>query len=284
LCRSYAQPLSFYNSPEDDSGKYKEWMNATEKRYQQDILSLTGKNKKYLVELYKERFDMIRKMYDQKEIVAAGEPNAYLQSLYSEIVKSNPTLQQLEARVAFSRAWWPNASSMGEGTILFNIGLFHKLQNESQAAFVICHELAHLYLRHSNNNIDRFVNTVHSEEFQQEIKRIEKSQYKQGQQLDALVKTLTFRSRKHSREYEAQADSMALEWMKNTAFDVQEVLSCLHLLDSVDGDKYRVSPGIDRVLNCKEYPFQAKWIKEEKTLFSAMAANSEAAAKKEQDS
>jgi mRNA-degrading endonuclease YafQ of YafQ-DinJ toxin-antitoxin module len=259
-------------------------MNATEKRYQQDVLALTGKNKKYLVELYKERFETIRKMYDHKEIVTANEPNGYLQSLFSEIVRSNPALQPLEARVAFSRAWWPNASSMGEGTILFNIGLFHKLQNESQAAFVICHELAHLYLRHSNNSIDRFVNTVHSEEFQKELKRIEKSQYKQGQQLNELVKTLSFRSRKHSREYEAQADSMALEWMKNTSFDVQEVLTCLSLLDSVDGDKYRVSPAVDRVLNCKEFPFQAKWIKEEKSLFGAMAANSEEEAKKDQDS
>lgn len=284
FCRSYSQQLGFYNSPEDDNGKYKEWMNATEKRYQQDVLGLSGKNKKYLVELYKERFEMIRKMYDQKEIVTAAEPSDYLQSLFAEIIKSNPALKQLEARVAFSRAWWPNASSMGEGTIVFNIGLFHKLQNESQAAFVICHELAHLYLNHSNNSIDRFVNTVHSEEFMKELKKIEKSEYRQGQQLDALVKTLAFRSRKHSREYEAQADSMALEWMKNTAFDVQEVLSCLNLLDSVDQDKYRVSPAIDKVLNCKEFPFQAKWIKDEQSLFGAMAASTEAEAKKDQDS
>lgn len=215
LCTiAYAQESNFYMSAEDDAGTHRELLSATETRYQQDVKSLTGKNKKYLEELYKERYDRIVKMYDRKEIVASTEAVSYLQQLTTEIVKNNPALQSLQPRICLSRAWWPNASSMGEGTILFNIGLFHKLSNEGQVAFVICHELAHLYLNHSNNSINRYVTTVHSEEFKAEIKRIEKSQYKQNAQLEALVKTLSFRNRRHSREYETEADSLALEWMK----------------------------------------------------------------------
>jgi hypothetical protein len=210
--------------------------------------------------------------------------NGYLQSLLHEIIKSNQAIGPLEARVAFSRAWWPNASSMGEGTILFNIGLFYKLQNESQAAFVVCHELAHLYLNHSNNAINHYINTVYSDEFQNELKKINKSEYQKTKQLESLVKPMAFGSRRHSREHEAEADSLAVEWLKNTSFDVRESLSCLSLLDSIDGDKYHITPPLNRVFNFQEYPFQARWTKEEKSLFSSMAANSETESNKEQDS
>jgi Peptidase family M48. len=288
LCTVYhcarSQQLNFYNPPDDDARKYTEWISATEKRYKQDLSSLTGRNKKFLVELYKERYERIKKMYDQNEIVGSAEATAYLQKLYSTIAQANPVLQPLETRIAFSRTWWPNASSMGEGTILFNIGLFHKLQNESQAAFVICHELAHLYLNHSNNSINRYVNTVTSDEFKKELKRINSSQYQQGQQLESLLTSLISGSRRHSREYEAEADSMALEWLKNTGFDVQHVLSCLQLLDSVDHDKYHINPPLNKLFHFSEYPFQEKWVKEEKSLFTAMAASTEEEAKKGMDS
>lgn len=278
------QNLTYYRSPEDDAGKYKEWADATEKRYKTDLSTLAGKNKKYLEPIFKDRYERIKKMYDQKEIVTESVANGYLQSLLHEIAKSNQTIKSLEARVAFSRTWWPNASSMGEGTIIFNIGLFYKLHNESQAAFVLCHELAHLYLNHSNNAINNYVNTVYSDEFQNELKKINKTQYQKNQQLETLVKSIAFGNRRHSREHESEADSLAVEWLKNTSFDVRETLSCLHLLDSIDGDKYDIAPPLNRVFNFQQYPFQASWTKEEKSLFNSMAAVSETESKKERDS
>jgi predicted Zn-dependent protease len=284
ISNAFSQNITYYHAPEDDTGKYTEWMAATENRYKADVAGLAGKNKKYLQQLFKDRYENIKKMYDRKEIVTEAVANGYLQSLIREVVQSNQSLASLETRVAFSRTWWPNASSMGEGTILFNIGLFYKLQNESQAAFVICHELAHLFLNHSNNNINRYVNTVYSDEFQAELKKINKSQYQKNQQLDALTRSITFGNRRHSREHEAEADSMALEWLKNTSFDVRESLSCLSLLDSIDRDKYKVMVPLNRMFSFQEYPFQEKWTKEEKTLFSTMAAISGEESKKERDS
>lgn len=284
ISNAFSQNFTYYQTPEDDAGKYKEWMAATEKRYNADVSGLTGKNKMYLQQLFKDRFENIKKMYDRKEIVTEAVANGYLQSLIREIVKSNQSLASLETRIAFSRTWWPNASSMGEGTILFNIGLFYRLQNESQAAFVLCHELAHLFLNHSNNNINSYVNTVYSDEFQAELKKINKSEFQKNQQLDALTMSIAFGNRRHSREHEGEADSLALEWLKNTSFDVRESLSCLTLLDSIDRDKYNVIAPLNRVFNFQEYPFQEKWTKEEKTLFNTMAAISEEESKKERDS
>jgi Zn-dependent protease with chaperone function len=283
--RILAQNATSYSPLEDDPKLASQLTIATEKRYKQDLTALNGNlNKKYFEEVYKERYQKIQKMYSEQEIIAEGKAAGYLQSLVNEIIKSNPSLGNLETRIVFSRAWWPNASSMGEGTIIFNIGLFNRLANESQAAFVLCHELAHLYLDHSNKSIARYVNTVYSDEFQKELKRIQKTEYQKRQHAETLVKNLAFRNRRHSREHETEADSLALEWMKNTAFDVRESISCLSLLDSVDRDKYDINPELEQVFHSKDYPFQAQWVKKEEGMFSAMAASTEDEAKRERDS
>lgn len=284
VSNAFCQNLSYYNSPSDDAGTYKQWLDATDKRYKSDVSSLSGSNKKYFENIYKSRYENIKKLYDRKEVMTETGANSYLQSLLHEIIKSNQALGSLETRVAFVREWWPNASSMGEGTIIFNIGLFYKLQNESQAAFVLCHELAHLYLNHNNNAIANYVNTVYSDAFQKELKKINQSEFQKNQQLEKLTRSITFDSRLHSREHEAQADSMAVEWLKNTSFDVRESLTCLALLDSIDVDKYNIKPALNRVFNFQEYPFQLGWTKEENSLFNTMAANTEAESQKERDS
>jgi Zn-dependent protease with chaperone function len=279
-----AQNAAFYSPLKDDPTLARQLTEATEKRYKKDLTGISGSNKKYFEEIYKERYQKIQKMYSDKEIIAEGKAASYLQSLVQEIIKSNPALGSLEPRIVFSRAWWPNASSMGEGTIIFNIGLFNRLDNESQAAFVLCHELAHLYLDHSNKSIARYVNTVYSEEFQKELKRIKNTEYHKRQQAEALMKDFAFRSRRHSREHESEADSLAIEWMKNTSFDVRESISCLSLLDSVDRDKYDINPELEQVFHSKEYPFQAQWVKKEEGLFNAMATHTEEEEKRERDS
>jgi len=273
-----------YSPLQDDPILRRQLTEATEKRYRQDLSGLNGNHKKQLEALYKERYLKIQRMYTAKDIIAEGRAAAYLQSLANEIIKGNPALSSLDTRIVFSRAWWPNASSMGEGTIIFNIGLFNRLDNESQAVFVLCHELAHLYLNHSNNSIARYVSTVNSDEFQKELKRIEESEYHKNQQVGSLVKNLAFRSRRHSREHETEADSLALEWMKNTSFDVRHSLTCLALLDSADRDRFDINPDLHQVFHSKEYPFQARWVKQEEGLFSDMAAHTEEEKKRERDS
>ncbi len=145
---------------------------------------------------------------------------------------------------------------MGEGTIVFNIGLFTKLQNESQVAFVLCHEIAHYHLRHSQNSIERYVNTINSKEYQEELRRIVKSQYQKGKQLETLARSVTFNNRRHTREHESSADSMALELFRNTPFKTEEALNCLTLLDSIDRDKYNVAPALDSTSTSRNILFR----------------------------
>jgi Zn-dependent protease with chaperone function len=250
-----------------DSALYRKLEAQLAARYQQDISHLSGVDKKEIAAIYKERYGLISEKLQQGEILCHEETGKYLAALASEIFKNNPNLNPGEVRLFFSRAFYANASSFGEGTILFNIGLFHRLQNEAQAAFVISHELAHYFLNHSNNNIAQYVATTTSDAFQKELKQIQRSGYRQNSQLEQLAKNLMFRSRRHSRAFEQAADSMALDLLKNTGYDVKEALTCLQLLDSADKDKFNTGLALEQQFRFEAFPFKPRWLQSDDLRF-----------------
>ena len=272
-----AQSFHDYQPISDNPSKQKQLQEAVSAKFLQDQASLSGKNKKEIAELYKERYEMIKKKIDDREMITNEEVQQYLDRLVNELTSKNKGILPPGVRIHFSRSNWPNASSMGEGTIIFNIGLFNRLQNEAQAAFVIAHELAHYYLNHSNHAIQRYVETVNSSEFQQQLKEIRNTQYGKNSAAEKLALNLSFGSRRHSRAFEKAADSMAIELMRPTLFDLNEALTTLALLDSVDKDKYQTELKLEEVFNFSEYPFKKKWLSSSELSF---ADTKEEAAKK----
>jgi len=266
----FAQAPVSYSPLVNDSLQLVNIKNAIKQHYLKDSASISGENKKYIVNLYRERYQFLDDMFKEKEFMANAVPDEYLASLVNEIFKVNPELKKLGTRFLFSKVYWPNAFSTGEGTIVFNIGLFSKLDNESQVIFVLCHELAHLYLDHSTKAILQYVNTVYSEDFQDELKDIKKSKYEKNKQLDQLVKGITFKSRRHGREHESEADSVGLVFMQRTAFNVRASLTCLALLDSIDKERYVPEGDLQRLFNFSEYPFQKNWLKKEEAFFGGV--------------
>lgn len=250
-----------------DNVRKQKLANEVKIRYEKDLLSLQGANKKYLADVYKERYEYINKQLDGIITDAAAE--SYLNNLAGEIFKTNQLLKSGEFRIVFLRTASPNASSMGEGTIFLNAGLFYRLENESQAAFILCHEIAHYYLNHSNNNIAQTVNTLHSSEFEKELKKINKQQYGRNAEVEKLLKNLMFKNRHHSREFEESADSLAIELLKNTNFDIRESLTCLTLLDSVDKTKYNDGFDLQKVFSFQNYPFKKSWLEEDGFRFAS---------------
>jgi hypothetical protein len=247
----------------------KSFLEGVAQRYQQDLVSLGGENKKYLAGIYKERYDLIRERFTEHEVLSDKGAQDYLQALVQEVFRGNPGLKAEGLRIAFSRSFYANASSMGEGTILFNIGLFHRLDNEAQAAFVLCHELAHYFLDHSNQNIHQYVATVYSADFQKKLKDIKRSDYGQNSQLETLGKNLLFKNRRHSRQFEQAADSMAVELLKNTRFDVREALGCLAILDSADKDKNKSTLHLEQQFHFPSFTFKKSWLESDDLVFGS---------------
>lgn len=240
-------------------------------QYKQELDQLPREYRKDYQELYGDRWTSIRAKFELREIYTAPDAQAYLDALTTEIVKGNPVLQEHVFHCYFSRSYIPNAEYIGEGIILVNMGLFERLHNESEAAFALCHEIAHYVLHHQENSMAKYVNTINSRETQEELRRIKNSQYQKREALEQLVKGITFDSRRHSRDHEAQADSMGVELMRHTSFDLHGALTTLALLDIIDKDDFDTEASLQQSFNATEYPFKKKWLYQESGLLGGHA-------------
>lgn len=260
-----------FTPAKEESDLSKTLLTSLENNYGQNIARLPAENKKDLAKVYKDRWKNIQEKFNDKDIYFEKEAREYLKNLVTQIVLANPMLQNQSFQCYFSKSGVPNAEYLGEGLILLNMGLFSRLQNESQAVFILCHELAHYYLQHSEKSIEGYVKTLNSKEVQHELKNIRKAEYGKRAVLENLLKGLTFDSRRHGRLHESEADSMAVEFMKNTRFDMGEALKTLALLDSVDEDSMKIDGTLQRVFNFDGFPFKKKWIAKEEGLLGGHA-------------
>jgi hypothetical protein len=249
-----------------DSDLLKSLYTTYQQQYQKELKDLPSRNRKDFQELYADRWKNITEKFDKREIYTAVAAQQYLDTLVREIVRANPMLGEKPFRCYFSRSYIPNASYIGEGIILFNMGLFDRLDNESQAVFILCHEIAHYILRHQENSMNKYVTMMNSEEVQSQLRKIKGAEYHQKQQLDQLVKGLSFDSRRHSRDHEAQADSMGVQLMRHTSFDLTGALTALGLLDSIDKVSFNTEVCLQQTFDAAAYPFKKKWLKKEEGL------------------
>ena len=269
ICVAQSQPA--FSPAAEDAILLKALTVKYEGQYKAGLSSLPKENRKDFEEVYKQRWDNIKTVLDKNEIYTSASAQQYLDALVAEIVKANPLLQKQNFNCYFSRSGVPNAGYIGEGIILFNMGLFKRLDNESQAMFILCHEIAHFYLQHSENSIRRYVTAINSQEVQDELKKIKKTEFGKRQQVEDLLKGLTFNMRRHGRDHESEADSMAIEFMRHSRYDISEALTTLALLDSIDTDQLNMSACLQKMFDAKEYPFQKKWIAKEEGLLGGHA-------------
>jgi len=248
------------------------------------ISSLGPTYKKDYQEVYETRFKEVADLLQTSRSVTEPFAHNYLQSVLKKISEANPELKTKEVRLIFSRDWWPNAYSMGEGTLVVNAGLMVFLDNESELAFVLCHELAHNYLDHSNKAIKKNIETINSAEYQNELKRLLKQEYGAGKEIDEMIKKFAFGSHKHRRENEAEADKQAFLFMKNTGWDCGGIKTCLQLLDKVDDSSFYKPVDLEQTFNFSSYPFKKKWIQKESAIFGAMTDDGSPLTQKEKDS
>ncbi len=246
------------------SGKY-------EQQYKQELEKLPAQNKKDFLAVYADRWNNVKEKFDKQEIYTSSAAQEYLDALTAEIVRSNPSLKDHPFRCYFSRSWIPNASYIGEGIILFNMGLFYRLDNESQVAFVLCHEIAHFILQHPEKSIAKYVNTINSPEVQAELRKIRGAEYRKRERLQDLVKGLTFDSRRHSRDHESEADSLGVVLLRNTRFDPNGALTTLAILNVIDTDTLNTEPCLRLLFDSKNYPFRKKWVAREEGLLGGHA-------------
>jgi predicted Zn-dependent protease len=279
-----AQQNPFYNFQTDDTILKKNWVQSVRKIKTAWLSNVKPSLKKEYEEIYKTHFDQIEKTITGKSPITAKEPYQYLQQVLVRIIKANPVLKAEELRIFFTRDWWPNAYSMGDGSIAINAGLVIHMQNEAELAFVLCHELAHYYKAHTLQSVDNYVSVTNSPAFQNKLKELSKQQYGVNKELEKLSLNLVFNSRHHGRSKETEADMQAFVFFKNTGYNANGIVSLLQLLDSVDKATVFPKLNVRAMLNFEGYPFKNKWVQEESAIFSKINTQTSEDKAKEIDS
>lgn len=210
-----------------------------------------------------ERDSTFRKDNVDKIFITDTSFTNYFNNLFSYLKAANG-LQATEMQLMVSRVQWPNAYSMGEGTIVVNLGLLQCIENEAQLAFIICHEIAHYKLGHSMKHLESYLEKMNGTDVNKKIKEINKNEFGQNKAALKLLEGITYDTHRHGREHETEADSMGLIYLSHTVFNPLASLRSMQILDSVD---YRTdSVPFQEVFQSKEFPFQPYWIKKQKTM------------------
>jgi hypothetical protein len=266
------QPV--YTFHKDDTLLRKKYFEQTAKKKELVLASVGKEHAKEYKDIYEDQFEEIGGLWKSTRPVTSPEAHNYLQSVVQKIIAANPELKGTDARIVFTRDWWPNAVSMGDGSIAINAGLFVFMSNEAELAFVICHELSHYYLEHTPKKIKKYIETVTSDEYQAELKRISKTTYGAGKQLEEFARSAAFGSHRHSREFESAADKQGYLFLKNTGYDLTAIRTTLEMLDRIDDTSLYQPLNLSQVLNLAEYPFRKKWIQKESAIFAQVEDNS----------
>jgi len=248
-----------YQPLEDDTITEDFILSKMQARFELDLDQVEGKFDNEIKEAYQARTRKLQTKLTNGHFITNPAFKVYFDDMLAHIVDRNPLLKNQEFLLLIGRYFWPNASCQGEGTIVINLGLLSRLENESQLCFVLCHELAHQYKNHVNHSIKDFVKKVHGKATNKKLKKIAKGKNAFDEAIK-LQKSLLFDMRLHSRQHELEADSLALIFMKSTKYDTKESIRCLEILNEIDTPKRPELVDFKKYFETEKFTIRDRWL------------------------
>lgn len=198
-------------------------------------------NKKYMAE-WDNYLNKINQSYSSaskgRQFITEPYVVKYLQSVLQPILASNGITQKIE--VVCTRYQEANAYNMGDNRLYVNIGLLQLLDNEAQLAFMLCHELSHLLLQHSQEKFLSMKDLASDKKVKREVKDIRRAKYNKLDRAQEFARQYTYVFANHSRTKERQADSMAIVLLRKSRYDILGGNSLLGLLQKNDTDSTEI--------------------------------------------
>ena len=111
-------------------------------------LDKPAKKSKVNIKAFKESNDyFIDRFLNSGRVVAYSKANVYLDQVADKLLQHDPALRaKLKFYIVYTSE--VNAFTFTNGMIFVNVGLFARLENEAQLAFILAHEIAHYTKKH----------------------------------------------------------------------------------------------------------------------------------------
>ncbi|MFI1772248.1 M48 family metalloprotease [Thalassobellus citreus] len=229
--------------------------------------SYRGKMRKEVLSFYKESQTHFLEIINNKKLLFEDRFQKYVDSLSFSLKQKNPILKDEDINLYLTKNPYPNAFSIGDGTIILNIGLFSFFENEHQLFSVISHEVAHQVLEHSKKSINKraHINSSVLSNQSNISKSIKANKYNRGTRSFSLLKSLLYADGEERRQQEIEADSLGYVLFNNASSQKNDFIDALLLLKKYDSVPSIVidSTVYTKVFNIPEQAFKSKWLENE---------------------
>lgn len=221
-----------------------------------------GELSRYLNRNYDEFQKEFRKNIQAKDFHHKSQFNSYIQTLITKLRDKNPTIPT-QLTVLIEKDNSPNAASVGDGTVIVNMGLFNWLDNEDQMMAVLSHEIGHQMLLHTlKYQAKKFAANKSSKS---QVSEINHSKTNIPDKAMNLFKNIVYSNSEERRKNEKQADSLGYVLFKNAStsqFEYQNALKNLQRFDTIS-PKVVEKIFYNKTFDLPNAPFKENWMKME---------------------
>ncbi|MES2679186.1 MAG: M48 family metallopeptidase [Bacteroidota bacterium] len=147
-------------------------------------------------------------LFQSGRLYLTNDITVYIDSIKDRLLAPEPKLKA-EIKIFLTRYTNANAFCFPDGSIFMNSGLLAVVDNESELAFIIAHEMAHYAEQHNIKDLKKLF-LIREKELNYQNKNSD-----------------TYRSLRFSRESEFDADAWALQLMAQAGYDVKMAGSAL---------------------------------------------------------
>ena len=259
----YSQKVAFEYVPKNKDSVI-HYINAI---HDKKIVKFGDNHKKLIAENIKERKKHFVERVSDSSFIYNKKITTYLNSILKEIYRANPELDKKDFYFFVDKSQIPNASCYGNGIFTIHLGLFNFINSDDELAFIICHEMAHYFLEHSDKAFLAYLETITSKDIKKKINSVKNKQYGKRKAYSELLDALSLNFLKRSKAVEIEADSLGLLFFKKTKFNINASISSLESLEKSDNLLFNQESKLTENFNFKNYPFKEAWLARDETLF-----------------
>ncbi|WP_204346963.1 M48 family metalloprotease [Psychroserpens algicola] len=217
--------------------------------------------------IFKDRDEKVVKSIKDSAYIFSSEIDGPFYKILENVYAANPEIDKTNYRFFINNSFIPNAACYGDGMFEVNLGLFNTFTSDDEVAFVICHEIAHKLLDHSLHHVTNAISKINSKETKEKVRHIKRQKYGQTRAALSVIDELNIDILDHSKEKEAEADSLGFILYSKTIYHKSKAISALEKLKVEDDMLLNHHVKVDSVFDFESYPFKSYWLKETISIF-----------------
>ncbi len=202
MCQANYEPLQVGS---EGAAELKKLLNRTP----DELVSKAAPSRLDLKPLYVAVNREVKQIVMNGNVLYGDSLTNYVASIANRLTESRPSMKGTY-KIYILKNTVVNAFTFPDGTILITTGLISRLRTESQLAFILGHELAHLIKKHGEQSF------------------VKEYSLKKQFNLTSVSGSNAFNVLMHySQEFEMEADAMGIELTSNAGYNYREASSAL---------------------------------------------------------